>query len=70
MRRHRPLKLLFAHDLPLELRVDVEGLEVVWKGLFDIFVVIDDGGPMSDSSLRCKFWTTVSRGMARESFAV
>jgi hypothetical protein len=74
MRRHRPLKLLFAHDLLLELRVDVEGLEVVWKGLFDIFIVIDDGAPMSDLSLRCKFWTTVFRGIetlqARESFAV
>ena len=35
MRGHYPLKTLFTHDLPLELRVDVEGLEVVWKGLFD-----------------------------------
>ena len=68
------MKPLFAHDLPLELRVDVEGLEVVWKGLFDIFVVIDDGALMSDLSSTCKFWTTVSRGIetlqARESFAV
>jgi hypothetical protein len=45
MRRRHPLKLLFVCDLPLESRADAEGLEAFSKGLFDIFVVVNQEVP-------------------------
>jgi hypothetical protein len=74
MRRRHSLKLLFVYDLPLGLHVDAEGIEVVLKGRFDIFVVIDDEVPVMRLNWRHGFRIKVSQEIetlqAREGFAV
>jgi hypothetical protein len=70
-RRRHPLHLRFVRYLPLELIVDVGDLEVISKGLFDIFVVFGD---VPDLDPNCRFWTKVSQGIktlqASERFSV
>lgn len=54
-RRNYPLDLRFAHYLPLR---EVDDLEVVWKGLFDIFVAVPDVVGLGSNG---EFWTRVSQ---------
>jgi len=49
------LDLRFAHYLPLR---EVDDLEVVWKGLFDIFVAVPDVVGLGSNG---EFWTRVSQ---------
>ena len=74
MRRRHPLKLLFVYDLPLGSHVDAEGIEVVSKGLLNLFVVIDDELPVMRLNWRHGFWIKVSQEIetlqALEGFAV
>ena len=67
------MKLLSVYDPPLGPHVDAEGIEVVSKGLFDIFVVIDEL-PVMRLNWRHGFWIKVSQEIetlqAWEGFAV
>ena len=58
--RRRPLDFDFSQYLPIEDTVDVDDLEVVSRGLFDISVVINDGSIL-DQGLNSQLWVKVSK---------